>query len=212
MIVQMGGIVAGDSTKRFMGDGGFVPNAVVWHYMELWKFRDLLESQSLFFTRLTNFRDGLEGTSPAMLPLVQTELIRAAGGDVDAHLELAERWHVATTSRTLANCWNERPAESMGFWERYAGGLQGRAGVALVSTQGALQEALGEKALISRIRYIDFATAPEYSSNPLHRGITKSLEYSDVRTNAAHSFTIFRTGTVCRTGIPYPTTSVWGIM
>jgi hypothetical protein len=67
----------------------------------------------------------------------------------------------------------------MGFWERYAGGLQGRAGVALVSTQGALQDALGEKVLISRIRYIDFETEPEYSSNPLHRGITKSLEYSD---------------------------------
>jgi hypothetical protein len=152
MIVQIGSVVVGDATKRFMGDGGFVDEAKIWRYMELWKSQDLLLN-GLFFARLPTFPDKFEGTSPAMLPKMIEQTIREQGGDVDAHLRASEEWHATVTMRSLATCWNERPTESDMFWRNYAGAPHGE-GVAIVTTQGRLQHAVPESVLVSRVRYV----------------------------------------------------------
>ena len=40
------------------------PEAVVWRFMELWKFRDLLESGQLYFRRSDKLEDVDEGVPP----------------------------------------------------------------------------------------------------------------------------------------------------
>ncbi len=179
VIAQVASIQIGDSTKRFVGDGGFDPPARIWRYMELWKFNDLIE-RGLFFARLPRFSDKFEGTSPAFLPRFIERQIRDQGGDVEAHLSDAERWHLAVTMRSLATCWNERDRESDLFWRNYAGGPT-KAGIAIVSTQERLKRALPENVLVSRVWYLDFEAAQEYSANPRIRAIVKSVEFEDER-------------------------------
>jgi hypothetical protein len=113
------------------------PNAPVWRFMDLWKFRDLISSGELFFNRADLFKqDEQEGIPP------EEYLIRAHNlNPLDVNDRLTLNHHLADLAQgreaMFVNCSYLFDEEKAYTWETY-----GTEGVAIVTTYGRLKAAL----------------------------------------------------------------------
>lgn len=125
------------------------PNTVVWKYLDLSKFLDLLLSQKLFMSRSDKFEDQYEGTfsEPTF------EEIKKLSTDNPDFLNFykTQREKVAISS------WHINEYESYAMWQIFT---QNSEGLAIQSTIGRLQQALGPeknfKQYIGEVNYIDY--------------------------------------------------------
>jgi hypothetical protein len=113
------------------------PDAPIWRFMNLWKFKDLFATSELFFNRADLFpQDEQEGIPP------EEYIIRVRGLNP---LDVKERFELNNDLATLAqfresmyvNCWYLFDEERAYTWETY-----GDDGVAVVSTYAKLKAAL----------------------------------------------------------------------
>ncbi len=100
------------------------PNAVIWRFMELWKFEDLLTGQ-LYFRRSDKLADIDEGMPPEefarkSLGLDDINDVRALDGDLGTTAQFRQAFYI--------NCWYLFDEEPAGMWANY-----GKDGVAIVS-------------------------------------------------------------------------------
>jgi len=134
-------------------------DAVLWRYLSLTRFVDLLKRKSLWFSRMDQFDDPLEGTFTDM---ELKELANNPGASwlMSVGLPLPEVDAARTTY--FINCWREGPHESMAMWDIYGkGGIT----VAIKSDVGRLKAALTRYeygVYLARVQYIswDIATWP----------------------------------------------------
>lgn len=155
-------------------DGFDMPNPsnIIWRYMSLEKFLDMLERKSLRFTRASKMSDSRE----LLLPYekldaeywqrrrsLSKEERRSEPDDIWEKLELVKKQADALRRRTYLSAWAIAQTESYALWKIYLGGS--RAGVAIKSTFSALQKAIlpGQEHTIqyARVRYTDDAN-PEH--------------------------------------------------
>ncbi len=124
-------------------------DTVLWRYMDFARFMHMIESQTLWFSRLDKFEDPLEGGH------TDAEL---AG--IRKHVEQAEQLigvFRAARKDTYVSCWRAGKSESLAMWDLYG---RGSGIVAVKSTVGLLKEAVqsyGERVFISRVTYIDWS-------------------------------------------------------
>jgi hypothetical protein len=113
------------------------PDAPIWRFMNLWKFKDLFATSELFFNRADLFpQDEQEGIPP------EEYIIRVRGLNP---LDVKDRLELNNDLATLAqfresmyvNCWYLFDEEKAYTWETY-----GDDGVAVVSTYAKLKAAL----------------------------------------------------------------------
>ena len=91
------------------------PNSILWRYMELDRFKSLLERKALFFSRADKFPDQFEGS----LPLREYEFrpkvhraIDASYGNQSTDEQIAESIagltyeHLEFKRRHVVNCWH----------------------------------------------------------------------------------------------------------
>ncbi len=122
---------------------------VLWRYMDFARFIQMIESQTLWFSRLDRFEDPLEGGH------TDAEL---AG--IRKHVEQAEQLigvFRAARKDTYVSCWRAGKSESLAMWDLYG---RGSGIVAVKSTVGLLKEAVegyGERVFISQVRYVDWS-------------------------------------------------------
>ena len=113
------------------------PDAPIWRFMNLRKFKDLLSTSDLFFNRADRFpQDEQEGIPP------EEYIIRVCGLnplDVKDKLELNNNLATLAQFREAmyVNCWYLFDEEKAYTWETY-----GNDGVAVVSTYSRLRAAL----------------------------------------------------------------------
>lgn len=145
---------------------------VIWRYMDFTKFVALLETQSLFFVRVSHLDDPFEGSFPVsqaplgrileMLP--QSAFPEGATVTVSPSPGLEDLWRVMR-NWAMVSCWHAVSYESAAMWKLYA---PTGVGVAIRSTVGRLRQALGtpspppdgffggDQYHIGMIEYIDF--------------------------------------------------------
>src|SRR3954469_12099038 len=91
-------------------------DTTLWRYMDLAKFLHLLESRSLWFSRLDQFDDPLEGT------FTDSELAHFKSlPDPTVGLSYVRGTaHIRATN--FVSCWREGAEESMAMWDLYRRG------------------------------------------------------------------------------------------
>jgi hypothetical protein len=143
---------------------------ILWRYVDFAKFVDLLETSSLWFTRLDQLSDPLEGF------YTDAELQR-----IRRHLEddQAEKLiNIFRDSRRglYVNCWRSGRHESIAMWELCG---KGNGIVAIKSTLGRLKRSIAKCATpiwIAKLTYIDWNEAPGLD-NVLVAGSRKDSSY-----------------------------------
>jgi hypothetical protein len=111
-------------------------DAVIWRFMSLWKFRDLMASEELYFRRADLFSDESEGLPP------EQYVIRAGGlnaYDLSDRTKLNDQLGFIAQNREsyYISCWYLFREETLDMWAAY-----GESGVAVCSTYGLLKSAL----------------------------------------------------------------------
>lgn len=158
---------------------------VLWRYLSLDKFIDLVESKTIFFAPLAWYEktDPFEGYLPhvameaiasipakyrdqqrEVLKKLATMLPERAEADflqiekmVETHVPTMKALYKNIASCLMVNCWYKSEHESEGMW-----GLYSRGGVAIRTSVGALKSSLviDEQARVihvGTVKYVDFA-------------------------------------------------------
>src|SRR6266436_1269043 len=131
------------------------PNkTVLWRYMDFAKFVEMRESQSLWFGRIDQLEDPLEGThTDAELKGIRKYVEEKRAKQIIRLFRLSRRL-------LYVNCWHSGSTESLAMWDLYG---KGSGVVAVKSTVGRFKEAVAtydEPVFISKTRYIDWNDAP----------------------------------------------------
>jgi len=125
------------------------PNTVVWKYLDLSKFLDLLLSQKLFLSRSDKFEDQYEGTfsEPTY------EEIKKLSENNPEFLQYYKKHR----EKVVVSSWHINEYESFAMWQIFT---QNSEGLAIQSTIGRLQKALEVekefKQYIGEVKYIDY--------------------------------------------------------
>jgi hypothetical protein len=125
------------------------PNTVIWKYLDLSKFLDLLLSRKLFMSRSDKFEDQYEGTfsEPTY------EEIKKLSENNPEFLA----YYNSHREKVVVSSWHINEYESFAMWQIFT---QNSEGLAIQSTIGRLQKALeAEKdfnQFIGEVNYIDY--------------------------------------------------------
>jgi hypothetical protein len=125
------------------------PNTIVWKYLDLSKFLDLLLSQKLFMSRSDKFEDQYEGTfsEPTY------EEIKKLSIDKPDFLN----YYKTHREKVAISSWHINEYESFAMWQIFT---QNSEGLAIQSTIGRLQNAVIKeenlKQYIGQVNYIDY--------------------------------------------------------
>jgi hypothetical protein len=125
------------------------PNTVVWKYLDLSKFLDLLLSEKLFLSRSDKFEDQYEGTfsEPTY------EEIKKLSDNNPEFLS----YYKTHRENVVVSSWHINEYESFAMWQIFT---QNSEGIAIQSTIGRLQKALEVekefKQYIGEVKYIDY--------------------------------------------------------
>jgi hypothetical protein len=125
------------------------PNTIVWKYLDLSKFLDLLLSKKLFMSRSDKFEDQYEGTfsEPTY------EEIKKLAVDNPEFLN----YYKTHREKVVVSSWHINEYESFAMWQIFT---QNSEGLAIQSTIGRLQESLlleqNFNQYIGEVNYIDY--------------------------------------------------------
>ena len=125
------------------------PDTVVWKYLDLSKFLDLLMSQKLFMSRSDKFEDQYEGTFSE--PTYEEIKKLSINNPEFLNYYKSQREKVAVSS------WHINEYESFAMWQIFT---QNNEGLAIQSTIGRLQNAVTREKkyeqYIGEVNYIDY--------------------------------------------------------
>ena len=125
------------------------PDTVVWKYLDLSKFLDMLLSQQLFMSRSDKFEDQYEGTfsEPTF------EEIKKIAANNPKFLD----YYKSHREKVVISSWHINEYESFAMWQIFT---KNNEGLAIQSTIGRLKEALRPEnrieQYIGNVNYIDY--------------------------------------------------------
>lgn len=125
------------------------PDTIVWKYLDLSKFLDLLLCRQLFLSRSDKFEDQYEGTfsEPTFEEIKKLSEIRPGFMD----------YYKSHRKNVVISSWHINEYESYAMWQIFT---QNSEGLAIQSTVGRLQEALQHESRyeqhIGEVKYIDY--------------------------------------------------------
>jgi hypothetical protein len=125
------------------------PNTIVWKYLDLSKFLDLLLSKKLFMSRSDKFEDQYEGTfsEPTF------EEIKKLSINNPEFLD----YYKTHREKVAISSWHINEYESFAMWQIFT---QNSEGLAIQSTIGRLQNALHPEKILNQyigaVNYIDY--------------------------------------------------------
>lgn len=139
-------------------------NTVIWRYLGIEKFLDLLATNELFFTNAEKMTDKYEGVLPKRNEKYILKQLKNEGlNNEDAEILFQYRLDQTNSLRalTLLNCWTISQHESYALWKIYLGGA--KSGVAIKTTVSRLENAIrkgrdpfDEDIYMSKVKYTDF--------------------------------------------------------
>ena len=150
----------------------------MWRYMGTDRLQDLLDREQLYFRRVSQFNDGLEGrlTTRSRDRLRRWFVQQGSTPDV-AEEEL--RIYEGHSNAFFANCWHMREHESYLMWKAYAD-----KGVAIQTTFERMQASFEKTPLAvtgSVVSYVNFERDHTGLGQVFTHVTTKDLAYEDER-------------------------------
>lgn len=137
-------------------DLGGAEDLVIWRYMTIEKFKDLLQTRSMYFRRMDRFIDEYEGHLNAHTKEVLDKMFV---NEFSNHEEMAQSLKVALKhikEITFVNCWHIADKESEEMWKEYASPTSG---VVIKTTAKNLMASISETDLgvlhMKKVEYID---------------------------------------------------------
>jgi len=118
-------------------------NTIVWRYMGLSKFLDVLINSRLYFTNAEQLTDDYEFEMPkSTLKLKKRELILSGVPEDELKYKLEEYklLNSPIRSQTLVNCWALGRHESYALWKIYLSGVE--VGIAIRSNISIIKKAI----------------------------------------------------------------------
>jgi len=111
-------------------------DAVIWRFMDLFKFRDLMASEELYFRRADLFTDESEGLPPEQYAM---RVLGLDPYDIRDRVKLNDHLGFLAQNREsyYISCWHLYRQETLDMWDQY-----GDDGVAVCSRYGLLKSAL----------------------------------------------------------------------
>jgi hypothetical protein len=157
-------------------------NTIVWRYMGLDKFLDLITNSRLFFTSVNNLTDRYEMSLPTNIAKLEPgELERKglSGSIFDENVGILDRKYQSLRKSTLVSCWSLGRDESYALWKIYLGGA--RAGLAIRTNISHLRDGLSsggnidsDEIYIGKVQYKDYLPLKDLSE---FRLITTKREF-----------------------------------
>ena len=150
--------------------------AVIWRFMDLRKFRDLMANEELYFRRADLFSDKSEGLPPEQYAM---KVLRLDPYDINDRRSLNNHLGFLAQNREsyYISCWHLYRQETLDMWEQY-----GDDGVAVCSRYGMLKSVLDgllDEAYAGLVRYGTDHLAGTF--NALEFITTKQVQYSPDR-------------------------------
>ncbi|MDO8159612.1 hypothetical protein FKQ51_20090 [Bacillus toyonensis] len=142
-------------------------NPKIWRYMDFTKFMDMLDKESIFFTRSDKFDDKFEGTYPILNKVIRKHLYTNQLHDlnpeeqekvVESFDDFEEKFKFFRRF-ILINCWHVNEYESAAMWNLY---LKNEEGIAIQSNVERLKKSFErpqETVHIGKVEYIDYNNA-----------------------------------------------------
>lgn len=162
-----------------------VADATLWRYLDIAKFLHLLDTSSLFFTRLTNFSDPYEGH---MTKGTLETLLKIPDKITDEERQQREKsirqnveFFIKHRPLLCASCWHENGTESAAMWNQYAGTGQG---LAIRTTFTRFKEAFSPAKIevsAGMVKYVDYNTHNLDPKNIFNFGILKRHSFEHER-------------------------------
>lgn len=160
-------------------------DAIIWRYLDIAKFIHLLNSSSLFFTRLTHFSDPYEGhmtkgtldeflNFPENFPENERE-------EKEKTIRKSVEFFLKNRSLLCASCWHENKTESAAMWNLYMGSGQG---LAIKTTFAKFKESFQPAKIpvsAGMIQYVDYDAHNLDPSNLFNFGILKRHSFEHER-------------------------------
>lgn len=142
--------------------------------MDLSRFLNILQNNSLFFPAAALFEDPFEGSYPVRLindrPRFMKDISKPTLEQIPDCMEKLKKWH-------YINCWHMNDYESAAMWKLYD---KSGNGIAIVSTVGRLKAAIqhdDNKIYIGKVRYIDYETEHFSPSNVMSPFFHKRISF-----------------------------------
>jgi len=143
----------------------------IWRYMDFWKFLNLLETQSLFFSNSDNLGDNNEGRIPIFILNKMFKEDKLNGNTLNADLN---NFLENTLRKThLISSWSFGERESFAMWKMYA---KDKMGIAIETDLGCLKASFKNtlrNIYIGEINYINEKNYYFSTSNMFYPFITK---------------------------------------
>jgi hypothetical protein len=148
----------------------------IWRYMSLPKFLSLLQSKTLFFSRLNYFEDAFEGSLPLATikqregflysPELQTSFSEEELEErKKTFLDMLSEQTKKLRHEFMVNCWHMSSYESAAMWRLYS---RGEPILSIQSTYEDLDKVLPPYVMLGGVRYIDYDSELIPYGNVLH--------------------------------------------
>jgi len=150
--------------------------AVIWRFMDLFKFRDLMANEELYFRRADLFTDESEGLPPEQYAM---RVLGLDPYDIRDRVKLNDHLGFLAQNREsyYISCWHLYRQETLDMWDQY-----GDDGVVICSRYGLLKSTLDgllDEAHAGLIRYGTAHLANTF--NTMEFITTKQIQYSEER-------------------------------
>jgi len=172
-----------DNPFKVFANAPLKADGELWRYMDFPKFIDLLQRKALFFTRLENLEDPLEGHHPrGYYNAMENASVTVHGPPpppgFDKVLLNNQKHSVPIYRRYICiNCWHQNKSESDAMWKLYS---RDDKGIAIQSTVNRLNTCFSSpkthEVIIGKVNYIDFRSTSVERLMPLP-GLQKDLSY-----------------------------------
>ena len=142
--------------KEFEGVTPPNNDAILWRYMSLEKFANLLDRKSLFFTRADKFDDTFEGHVPRQIMSIYRSAVSAYEREHFGELSQSPILESVRDLReyVMCSCWHQGEHESMAMWDKYH---IRNSGIVIKTTLENLKNSLPDKpdVFIGEMQYLD---------------------------------------------------------
>lgn len=135
---------------------------VLWRYLDMAKFLDILETSALYFSRADKFEDKFEGAFTKSAKHAIAQAFQQQESDLTFE-EFKER----LKRRVFVSCWRRGNDDSMAMWSLYG---RSTAAVAITTTVGQLRSAMKvpfpHQSEIKQVQYVKHWRDPDLQYNP----------------------------------------------
>jgi len=160
------------------------PHVVIWRYMDIDKFADILNHRRLYMARADLLGDDHEGTTPSAELDYWRILIDNAETDEQRRIIQGNREQLSDFAREFrptyyVSCWHMSPDENIAMWQRY---VRSNEAVAIRSTYSTLRSLLDPAVIqVGLVRYIDYEASRLPSFNIMELIMHKRHFFRDER-------------------------------